>query len=252
MCAATPFPHGRTSRHVVLVRTQHRGHPRPQRRVLLTAGRRANRLPSSRASPRDARRAKRSARVVSCALWTASVPWRPCAGNGSAWAETMHTPAPGVSSTLVNRCGRASAGSVLDANSWRPAQSAAPRHPVSRPSSRCDLVMFVELWEGLCWSAPQRRGQTRTVDPPPVRALGDAAPCVYSRRPSRRAVNFTCTCSHAPLRPGRAHPSAVARLPPETTSPVEPCRRATAACPRERPASRRPGDFRSNWGADGP
>jgi hypothetical protein len=39
--------------------------------------------------------------------------------------------------------------------------------------------MFVELWEGLCWSTPQRRGQTRTVDPLPVRAPGDAAPCVY-------------------------------------------------------------------------
>jgi hypothetical protein len=165
---------------------------------------------------------------------------------------TMYTPAPGISSTTVNRCGLASAGSVLDANSWRPAQTAAPRHPVSRASSRCNLVMHVGLWGRLSRAHPSAVAKPASSNRRRC-APGDVAPCVSSSRPSCRVVNFSCRCSRIPLRLGRAHPSAVARLPPETTSPEGSRRRGNGRMPRR--SGRRlaaPGDFRSSWRADGP
>jgi hypothetical protein len=43
-------------------------------------------------------------------------------------------------------------------------------HPVSRPSSLRVHALSVKRWGWRSWSAPQHRGQPRTVDPLPVRA----------------------------------------------------------------------------------
>jgi hypothetical protein len=55
-----------------------------------------------------------------------------------------------------------------------PALGVAPRAVAGvsggRPSSRCVRALSVKGWGWKSWSAPQRRVQTRTIDPPPVRA----------------------------------------------------------------------------------